>query len=439
MAVLVVVIVLMHFGGRPSAKQSAKNSQKNKAKLVRDAARKLKQDPHNVAALKEMSNFYYEEHNWEKAYPLYNSLLDLTEIHPELDKFLISVRQGKTALKLNKLEDSFRGLVKAYQLNPNDYDVCYNLGIACYQNNDFAKAIPCLRKALTLRPESTDAYGPIGSALYKTGKFKESIKFLRKALDEHPENKENLFNLADAMYESGYGEKAMKVFLHLRADPKFGPQSCLLAGKIHMSTKSYEKAIQDFEIGLRHQDTPEETLVNLRYMLASCYFAINAMGKGLEQLKKIQIVAPAYKDVPALIAKYSELNQNSNLQIYLSASTSDYVALCRKIVVAFYPNSFVKIADVSVTPENCEIQCSVDTSKWEDNELFRFYRTTGSTGELYVRDFHSKVKDMKVDKGICITAGHFSEEAHKYIEGRPLDLIEKDKLIKILKKVDSIA
>ena len=67
--VLVVVIVLMHFGGRPSAKQSAKNSQKNKAKLVRDAARKLKQDPHNVAALKEKSKLYYEAHHGEKAYP----------------------------------------------------------------------------------------------------------------------------------------------------------------------------------------------------------------------------------------------------------------------------------------------------------------------------------------------------------------------------------
>ena len=43
--------------------------------------------------------------------------------------------------------------------------------------------------------------------------------------------------------------------------------------------------------------------------------------------------------------------------------------------------------------------------------------------------------DVKADRGFCITAGIFTEEAHKYIEGRPLDLVEKAKLTKVLKAV----
>ena len=87
---------------------------------------------------------------------------------------------------------------------------------------------------------------------------------------------------------------------------------------------------------------------------------------------------------------------------------------------------------------NILIYSKLDSNKWEDTEIFRFYRTTGSVGELYVRDFQAKVSDTKADRGICFTAGVYTEEGRKYAEGRPIDLIQKDGLIKLLKKVDSI-
>ena len=77
----------------------------------------------------------------------------------------------------------------------------------------------------------------------------------------------------------------------------------------------------------------------------------------------------------------------------------------------------------------------VDSPKFSDSEIFRFFRTTGSTGELFVRDFHGHLHDTKADRGICVTAGDFTEEARRYIEGRPLDLIEKNQLTMLLKQV----
>jgi len=431
--VLTVVVVLMQVAGRAGKKKS--NPKANAAKLIRDASRKLKQNPHDAAAMTTLADYYYGERNFEKAAPLYDSLIDLVKLHHSPNEFQVALRQGICAIKLDKIQEAFKGLSDAYKFNPNDYEVNYNLGMACYKSNMFDKAVPCLRKAVMARPDTSEPYGPLGACLYKTGKFSESIKFLKKFLDEHPGDKETLFNLADAMYQSGHGDKAMKVFLHLRPDPKYGPQSCLIAGSMHFNNKLYDKAIQDFEIGLKHADIPIEVQTELLYKMAASWFALNKMSNGLDALKKIQALVPNYKDVPQLVARYTELNQNTNLQVYLSAGTSDFVALCRKIVSSFYPNSFVKVIDISVTPENSEILCNVSSSKWEDTEVFRFYRSTGVTGELYVRDFHARIRDTKADRGVCFTAGHFSEEGKKYIEGRPIDLYEKEKLVKILKKL----
>ena len=410
---------------------------KDDSRIIKEATRKLKQDPHHTASLVELSDCYFRRHEWEKAFPLYNTLVDIARLHPEVDEFTVALRQGICALKLGKTQDSFKGLAVAYRLKPDDFDTCYNLGIACYENNDFARAIPCLKKALVVRPDTSSVYRPMGLALYKSGKFRESLNFLRRTIDEYPDDKEILFAMADAMYESGYGEKAMKIFMHLRPDPVYGPRSCLATGKMNLNAKQYDKALQDFEIGLRIPDVPPEVAVELRYNMAQTCFASNKIALGLDLLKQIQSIVPTYKDVAVLMARYQELNQNTNLQTYLMSGTSDFVALCRKAVVTFCQNSFVKILDITVNQDSADILCTVETTKWEDTELFRFYRTSGVVGELFVREFHNKIKDTKADKGICFAAGMFSEGAHKYIEGRPIDLVEKDALIKLLKRVAS--
>lgn len=441
-AVLAVIAILFSASSKKATGRAVgtgtESDKKRDSKIIRDATRKLKQDPHHAASLFALSDCYYRHHDFQKAYPLYNTLVDIAKLHPEINEFTVAIRLGICAVKLEKIQESFKGLALAFQLKPDDFEACYYLGYACYQNNDFARAIPCLKKALVIKPDSSSVFGPLGKALYKSGKFKESLKFLRRTIDEHPEDKETLFEIADAMYESGFGDKAVKIFMHLRPDPVFGPKSCLAVGKMHFNAKQYEKAFQDFEIGLKIQDMPQNIMVELNYNMAQTCFAINKMGLGLECLKQIQIVAPNYKDVQALISRYQELNQNSNLKIYIMSGTSDFVALCSKVVASYYSNSFVKVQDISIIPEGADILCAIESSKWEDTELFRFYRTTGVVGELFVRDFHAKIRDSKADKGLCFAAGTFSEGAHKYTEGRPIDLIEKDTLVKVLKKIDRL-
>ena len=52
-----------------------------------------------------------------------------------------------------------------------------------------------------------------------------------------------------------------------------------------------------------------------------------------------------------------------------------------------------------------------------------------------MRDFHGKVSEHKADKGFLVSAGTYSEEARRFAEGRPIELFDKDMLIKLLKKV----
>lgn len=438
-AVIVVVgfiALLMVFSGS-KGKSGRGSRQKSRQVIIKDATRKLSQNPHNPDGLIPLANLYFQEQLWEKAYPLYETMLNIAVAHSEINLGQASLRQGICALKIGKNEEAFKGLLQARKINPDSFETNFYLGQAFINNKEVDKAIPLLRKALTINKEVPEIYKYLGLALYQNHNFKESLPYLKRALDITPDDKELLFSMADAMKEGGSGDRAIKVFMHLRPDPEFGARACLAAGMIHQNAKQHDKAVQDFEIGLKHINAPIEVITQIRYRLAHAYLETSDISHALICLRDIQSTVPNYKDVPALIARYQELNQNSNLHTYLISNNSDFIALCRKIVSVYFGKAYVKVLDINAMSDCTEVQTEIETAKWEDSVLFRFYRTTGAIGELFIRDFHARIKDLKSGRGICFTAGTFTEEARKYIEGRPIDLTDKAGLIKILNRIDS--
>lgn len=427
--------VLTLFMGKKEPKKV--NGTKNKAQIIKEANKRLAKNPHDPLGLIPLGEVYFESQLWDKAFTVYSDLVKLALANKDgtIDLYNSFLRQGITALKLDKLPEATQSLINATKMNSIAFEPNYYLGQTMSKLEQYDKAIPLFKKALLAKPEASEIYMQLGLCYYKARKYRDSLPCFKKALDEDPGNKEALFNMADAMSYEGHPEKAIKVFMHLRADPVYGPRSCLQAGQYHAKISDSNSAIQDFEIGLKHESTPSEIKIELEYNLARCYFEKNMIQKGLMMCKSIRAKNANYKDVNTLISRYQELNQNSNLQIYVSANSSDFVTLCRKFIMTKYKNSTVKIQSIDVDVLYTDILSEIYSSKWEDVALFRFFRTTGATGEIYVREFHGHMSDVKAARGFCISAGTFTEEARKYIEGRPIDLIEKNELTKILKQI----
>lgn len=435
--VLIVFTTFLLLTTQVKKKSKRRLRPKSNQVLIRDAIRKLDSDPHNPESLKILADIYFKESKWEKALPLFQTQLDIAAAYPQIDQFEAGLKLGICSLKLGKPEDAVKPLLLARHERPENFEINYNLGEALIQTNDFEKAIPVLRKALAINTEANEVYASLAKAFYKTKRFKEALPYLKKTLDINPESKEFLYYMADSLHETGNTDKALKIFMHLRADPLFGIYSCLTAGTIHFNYGQIDKAIRDFEIGLKHQSSDKDIQAEFRYKLSQAYLKQNDIGKSLMYLKETNAIKPNYKDVPSLIARYEELNQNQNYRTYLIGGNSDFVSLCRKLVLVHFKKSRAKITNINVFTDFAELTTDIETDKWEDTVFFRFYRTTSSVGELFIREFHAKIRDEKAGRGICVTAGTFSDESKKFIEGRPIDLIEKDMLVKMLTSIES--
>jgi tetratricopeptide (TPR) repeat protein len=433
-----ILITIMTRSGKPvGGNEGGGERSKNRDALLRAANKRLAQNPRDIQALMSLGALQYQGENWGEALKTYGLLLEVAAGRTDANFFEINLHYGIAALKNGMLDEAYKGLSAARSLKQDNFEVNFNLGILEFQRKAYEKSIQLLQQARTQDPESPAVLRYLGHSFFKIKKYKEAMNFIRKAIEIAPDDKESLYTLAECYYDANQVDQALKIFSHLRPDPAMGPSACLFAGTINMNQRQVDKAITDFEIGLKHQNIKPDILMEIKYRLATLLLKQQEIGKALEHLKDIRSINGSYRDVNILIGKYQELNANRNLQIYLMAPSTDFVALCRKLVMNFYNRAKTKITNIEVNKnEWADILADVDAPKWSDTVMFRFIRTQGAIGELTLRDFHSHLKEAKAGKGICVTVGNFSDEAKRFTEARLIDLIEKDRLSAILNNID---
>lgn len=63
-------------------------------------------------------------------------------------------------------------------------------------------------------------------------------------------------------------------------------------------------------------------------------------------------------------------------------------------------------------------------------------RYTGSVGEPVIRDLYGVVTSERANKGILMTTGHFTRSAVAFAEGKPIELIDREKLLDLLDRYE---
>ncbi|MDR3355844.1 MAG: tetratricopeptide repeat protein [Spirochaetaceae bacterium] len=440
--VIVVAVVFASYlfvatGGGPKPYKAWKNQDIKTA--LKEAEKCLAKNPHNADALAFIGDYQFQNGDWENAYKTYETLTEIPLPGEEIDGAQINLRAAICATNLNMLDGAFKYIVVAHSMSPSNFEITYNIGNIEFLRKNYEKAVMYLQQAYSMNPEYAPAVRLLGHAYFKLKRVKEAMTYIRKSIELAPKDKETLFTLAECYLEAGQKEQSERIYAHLRPDPVWGAEACLRSGLINVEYHQDDKAIADFEIGIKHKDIKPDIATELHYQLGSAYLRVQKIAEAISHLQIVQQSIQGYKDTDTLVAKYKEMNANKNMQIFIMAPASEFMALCRKIVLSYFPKAKVKITKTQITSNDwADIVAEVDTPKWSDVVMFRFIRTQGAIGEMVLRDFQSHLKDVKAGKGICMGVGVFSDEAKRFTETRLIDLIEKERVLPILKSLDSI-
>jgi len=436
----VIIIVVFVIKGR---KNSKTNSKLEKAKatdrnaIIKEANRRLAQNPKDPAALLYLAELHYSEKNWDKAYKLFEILLQLCATDSELNEFNITLKHAISAINAKQYKAAYNSFMLARTVNPEEFIINYNLGYLEFMRKNYEKAAVFLSQAKNQKSDDASTYKYLGLSLHKMNRYNDAVDALKKALELEPDSKELMFALGESLYNLGQSDAALKVFAILRTDPRYGAHACIYSGTISSKFRNYDQAAMYFELGLKNPSIKQEMKFELLYRLANTYIKAETISKAISPLEDIVAANPNYKDAASLLKRYGELDSNLNLKIYLIGDKGRFISLCRKIASVEFPKTKIKVLDMAA-PQNDFIDMTIEvvSPKWEDIVVFRFMRSTGQVGELIVRDLYGKIKEMKAGRGICVSAGSFSMGAKTFVEARLIDLIEKEDLVKILKQIE---
>ena len=98
-AACAVVALILIFASSKNGQQK-KQKPKSRGSIIRAAEKRLAQDPRDPAALLPLSELYYKEQQWEKAFPLLVTLAEIVPMYPEIDMFQTALRYGICSVKL---------------------------------------------------------------------------------------------------------------------------------------------------------------------------------------------------------------------------------------------------------------------------------------------------------------------------------------------------
>ncbi len=346
-------------------------------------------------------------------------------------------KMGQLFEMFNQPEEALKEYLLLIKQQPAEAEHYLKAGNLFETRNKSVKAMQYYRKALQLNPRLSQAHFKIGYLLYRSKKHLEARDEFEKTLKFEPTNYAAHFYLAKILKDGHEYIPALLSFEKATRDQTFKIRALVERGACYMQMKNFDKAIVELEraIKLSKNESSQEMLY-ARYFLALCHEKEREIEKAIEQWEAIYSKKPGFRDVAEKLSQYQELRTDDKIKDFLTSTDAEFQEICKAVTLSLKlsPN------DISLIRNGCQIIAVEDSSKWRGTrkmpKLMWFLRVPDIIGESTVRSLHEKMKTISVTRGILIVSSTFSRTALKYAESRPIDLVNKDKLQDILKKVD---
>lgn len=168
-------------------------------------------------------------------------------------------KMGMAYLNEGKIQFAFVEFQKAVQIEPNNKEIVYNLGIVYLQLEDNENAKQYFLKAVKLDPKFADAYNNLGVTYMQLGQWRDAVGAFQKAL-------------ANLLYRT-----PEKAFYSM--------------GMSYYRLGEYEKAVDAFKDSIRR----DNTFVFSYYGMALAYNKLERLGDAAEIMDRAILADPNYQ------------------------------------------------------------------------------------------------------------------------------------------------
>ena len=182
----------------------------------------------------------------EKKYSEGKSILEkINSLNPNI--FEVNYNLGLINLKLNNLDDAAINFEKAIKLNPKLSHVYFNLGLVYDRKKDFNLAIENFQKVIEIDPNNSHAFYNLGSIYQEIFKRTEAEKYLKKSIELNPKFLLAYNNLFDVYDRSNQTEKFRELLSEVKKNFDETNLLSFYSGMYEYKNKNYKLAIHSLQ------------------------------------------------------------------------------------------------------------------------------------------------------------------------------------------------
>ena len=407
---------------------------------IKIAKQILAKDPKNYIAHYYLGKAYIKENRTELAVIEYKNVNDNALFGEGINELAFRTEYSQLLLKYNQQNEALKNFLLLTKLDPQNAENFYQVGRIYEDQNRYDLALGFMQKCAMLDKKHAKAHAEIGLMLYRTKQFNEAKKEIDMSIKLSPENYTSYYYLGKILKDAKDLQGAIKAFEKAQRDPEVKQKAIIEHGSCYMIASRYDNAMVDFQraIELDKNNSSSETLF-ARYFLGLCYEKIRKIDKALEQWEAIYKINKGFRDVSAKLSEYKDLQANDYLKDYLTSSNDEFAEICK--------NAAAKGLGLQVL--------SCDSKKWgaqltgvskgDDSWmnvrkqvlLIRFYRNPEPVEEQEVHDALDTMKSINSIKTFLFSSSGYNNQARRFAENRPIELIDKQKLEAVLSKAGS--
>ena len=408
------------------------NRTQNAIKLAKHI---LAKDPKNFNAHYYLGKAYLKDNKPELALMEYKLVNENALFGEGIDEIDFRKEYGQLLLDHRQNNEALKNYLLLTKLEPHSAENFYKVGILYKDNNRYDLALGYMKKTVSLNKRHAKAHAELGLILYRMKQFAEAKTEIDTAIQLSPDTYTSYYYLGKIQKDGKDILSAIKSFEKAQRDPELKIKAIIEHGSCYMMAGRLDNAAVDFQraIELDKDGTNPETLY-ARYFLASCYEKNRKLDSAIEQWEQIYKRNKNFKDVPAKLSEYKDLNANDYLKDYLTCSNDEFAIICKNA-----SDKGMKFETISCDLKKWGCQLTAVDKKDESwmavrkqVSLIRFYREPKPLEEAIVVDAIDSLKSTSTVKAIILSSSGFSLGAKRFAEGRPVELIDKPKLEKIL-------
>ncbi len=340
-------------------------------------------------------------------------------------------------LKANQTEEALKECLLLTKLDPQNSQNYFEIGHIYENMGRYDLAMGYMKKTVLIDKKNARAHAEIGLMLYRTKQFNEAKKEIDIALKLSPETYSSYYYLGKILKDGKDLPGAIKAFEKAQRDPEFKIKAIIERGTCFMMANRIDNAIPDFTraIDLDKNGTNNETIY-ARYFLASCYEQMRKIDKAIEQWEFIYHRNKGFRDVASKLNEYKDLQANDYMKDYLTASDEEFMLICKNVCENVLN---LQVVGQEKSKWGCQIS-SVDKrleamlGVRKQINILRFYREPNPLEEKAIHEMLDAMKQQTAIKGYICSSSGFNNQAKRFAEGRPVELIEKQKLEQLLTK-----